>query len=139
MAEVYAQSTIPMRVQCAEVSVKASVQTDGFSVSPKVSEAAYASVGLDANIETQAAVIPAHADDIDMHVPAKAAAVVYLGGDTCERYVGEHDVVPNFEQQVLPTKDKKMSEDVTVQAIPVSTVSNLSGGNTVFIGGVFDG
>lgn len=54
----------------------------------------------------------------------------YVGGDP---YEGEYSVTPRTEQQTIPTKDKVMLEDVTVQAIPFYNVSNNSGGSTVYI------
>lgn len=54
-----------------------------------------------------------------------------------EPYEGEYEVTPTFENQVLETARKYLEEDVTVYAIQVSKVSNPSGGNTVYIGGIF--
>lgn len=56
-----------------------------------------------------------------------------------EQYTGETEVTPTFEQQILYTKGKSMPKNVTVDAISVSKVSNLSGGNTVYIGGTING
>lgn len=58
----------------------------------------------------------------------------YVGG---EPYEGEYEVQPSFEVQTLPTAHKLLANNLTVDAIEVSTVSNLSGGNTVYIGGIF--
>lgn len=53
-----------------------------------------------------------------------------------EPYEGEYEVNPSFELQKLLTAHKYLSDDVRVNAIEVSTVSNPSGGNTVYIGGI---
>lgn len=53
-----------------------------------------------------------------------------------EPYEGEYEVDPTFEIQTLLTAHKYMADNVTVHAIEVSTVSNPSGGNTVYIGGI---
>ena len=53
-------------------------------------------------------------------------------------YEGEYIVDPSFDEQILETKDKKMTDDVTVNAIMVNTVSNPAGGNTVYIGGIIN-
>lgn len=53
-------------------------------------------------------------------------------------YDGVYIVDPSFDEQVLETRDKLMSDDVTVNAILVNTVSNPAGGNTVYIGGLID-
>lgn len=52
-----------------------------------------------------------------------------------EYYVGEYNVTPKIEQQVLSTNDKLMSDDVTVKGIPFYEVSNPQGGTTFIIGG----
>ena len=52
-----------------------------------------------------------------------------------EYYVGEYDVTPKIEQQVLSTNDKLMADDITVKAIPFYEVSNPQGGTTFIIGG----
>lgn len=54
-------------------------------------------------------------------------------------YTGEYEVEPKFTKQKLPTKNKKMRDDVTVEAIEVQRVSNTSGGRTVYIGGIING
>lgn len=40
---------------------------------------------------------------------------------------GEYDVIPKTTQQVLGTKDKHTTDDITIEAIPYSEVSNLHG------------
>ena len=50
-------------------------------------------------------------------------------------YLGDYNVTPKFEQQVLATDNKLMAGDVVVNAIPISKVSNTGGGKTVIIGG----
>ncbi len=52
-----------------------------------------------------------------------------------DSYAGPYDVSPKFVDQILPTREKLMREDVTVDAITVSRVSNPAGGKTVYIGG----
>ena len=49
-------------------------------------------------------------------------------------YEGDYDVIPRVYQQVLPTKDKLMLDNVTVEIIPLSKVINVSNGYTVTIG-----
>lgn len=48
-------------------------------------------------------------------------------------YDGLYEVTPRVEGQTLPTRDKHMTDDVTIQAIPIHYVSNSAGGNTVYI------
>ena len=48
-------------------------------------------------------------------------------------YEGDYQVTPRTSQQVLPTKDLQMLDDVTVFEIPFASVSNPDGGLTVTI------
>lgn len=49
-------------------------------------------------------------------------------------YDGSYEVTPRLVEQVLPTKDKSMTDDLTVKEIGVLRVTNPSGGDTVTIG-----
>lgn len=51
-------------------------------------------------------------------------------------YSGDYEVNPTFESQTLETKNKTLTDDILVNAIEVQSVSNLSGGRTVYIGGI---
>lgn len=51
-----------------------------------------------------------------------------------EKYDGSYELIPDFEEHRLPTRNKRMTNDVTMTAIPVHYVSNESGGTTVTIG-----
>ena len=51
-----------------------------------------------------------------------------------EKYTGSYTVKPLVSEQTLATKDKVMSDNVTVLEIPYSEVSNNDGGLTVTIG-----
>ena len=48
-------------------------------------------------------------------------------------YEGDYEVTPTVEGQKLETKQKYMTDDVTILAIPFYEVGNTSGGNTVYI------
>jgi hypothetical protein len=50
-----------------------------------------------------------------------------------EQYSGEYTVTPKIEQQVLNTKQKVMTDDLTVKGIPTYETSNDAGGTTFFI------
>ena len=56
-----------------------------------------------------------------------------------ELYNGPYTVGPHFAAQVLPTKEKVLREDITVNPIDVARVSNPAGGNTIYIGGITNG
>lgn len=51
-----------------------------------------------------------------------------------EAYDGAYSVEPSFDTQTLPTSGCVLQDDITVAPIGVSITSNLSGGNTVYIG-----
>lgn len=48
-------------------------------------------------------------------------------------YDGPYEVTPRVQGQTLHTKNRRMTEDVTVRDIPVYRVSNPAGGSTVYI------
>ena len=48
-------------------------------------------------------------------------------------YLGPYVVIPKRRDQVLDTKDKTMTDDVTVKEVPWTEVSNPSGGTTYSI------
>ena len=49
-------------------------------------------------------------------------------------YDGPYEVTPQVEGQTLPTKNRRLTEDVTVRGIPYSESANTAGGITVTIG-----
>ena len=53
---------------------------------------------------------------------------------TDERYEGDYNVIPRVYEQILPTKDKLMLDDVTIEIIPLEKTLNLSNGYTATIG-----
>lgn len=60
--------------------------------------------------------------------------VVYGGGDRLPNYEGSYTVVPKIQGIVLPTKDRSMTNDLTITQVPYEQVENPSGGDTVIIG-----
>lgn len=59
--------------------------------------------------------------------------VVTITGDM---YDGPYEVTPTLETQMLATRNKTMSDDVTVFEIPYAEVGNTAGGTTAIIGGI---
>lgn len=55
----------------------------------------------------------------------------YIGG---EPYTGDYVITPKVNEQTMKTKDKVMTDNVTIKSIPFFNVSNNSGGSTVYIG-----
>lgn len=52
-----------------------------------------------------------------------------------ETFSGPYEVEPAIDATILKTKNKYMSDDVTLHGIRYSVTSNTSGGDTVYIGG----
>lgn len=51
-------------------------------------------------------------------------------------YEGAYEVTPIYDDVILETNQRYMTDDVTVKAIPVYEVQNPSGGTTIIIGGL---
>ena len=49
-------------------------------------------------------------------------------------YPGPYEIRPALTAQTVQTAGMAMIKDMTVQEIPIETVSNTAGGNTVIIG-----
>lgn len=60
-------------------------------------------------------------------------------GLALEAFDGPYEVVPSPNEQTLPTARRRMTDDVTVNAIPYLSVSNPAGGRTITIGDVYHG
>lgn len=55
-------------------------------------------------------------------------------GETIPLYNGEYEVNPlALQNVVLPTRGKKMTDDITINQIPYYEAINPSGGTTVYI------
>lgn len=72
--------------------------------------------------------------DTSFMLPLRIKDVQTITRTDAERYTGEYTVYSTFEDQVLPTANRYCTDNITVNAIAVSTVSNPFGGNTVYIG-----
>ncbi|MCM1336039.1 MAG: hypothetical protein NC237_13445 [Eubacterium sp.] len=66
-------------------------------------------------------------------IPGITGTIARGAGDV-PPYTGDYSVAPRVgEEVVLPTKNKRMKEDVTVGEIPIAEVSNAAGGKTLII------
>ena len=73
--------------------------------------------------------------DVDLSIEGQLELTIDEGGGSpLPYYDGSYQVVPRKIEQVLDTKNKSMRDDVTVNAINYSEVSNPQGGKTVNIG-----
>ena len=71
----------------------------------------------------------------NIHVKAQLFTPIRTYSPDIDIYDGEYEVTPKFEKIELETENKVLTSDVVVNGIPVSITENLSGGNTVYIGG----
>lgn len=72
-----------------------------------------------------------------MHTAEVVLKATIASGGIVPTYEGDYRIAPDFLGQVLPTRDKLLREDVTVEPIYTSQVENLAGGYTFYIGGEF--
>ena len=71
----------------------------------------------------------------DKHNRVGIPPVVYVESNAYEKYTGSYTATPDVEPVILQTKDKVMTDDVTVFKIPLWEVANPYGGDTIYIGG----
>lgn len=67
--------------------------------------------------------------EIDM-----SQTVSVMGELNYQMYNGPYEVTPTVDGLTLSTRRRSMSKDVSVEPIPIGSVSNESGGRTVTIG-----
>lgn len=68
--------------------------------------------------------------------PATFRDVQYVkisDGGRLPDYAGQTSILPSFARQVLPTKGTSVNTDIEILPIPVTVVSNPSGGKTISI------
>ncbi len=56
------------------------------------------------------------------------------GGGSGPEYTGTYTVTPTTSSQTLNTANRLLKDDVKIEAIPYSAVSNNTGGTTIIIG-----
>ncbi len=72
-------------------------------------------------------------------IAAEIGDVVLETGGDIPLYQGPYEVEPKVEESVvLSTKGKRMRENVVVDPIEITRVSNTAGGTTVYIGGIIN-
>lgn len=73
---------------------------------------------------------------VELDIPEYEAELyrASAGGETAERYSGEYEVTPKAkEETVLGTKNKLMTDNVTVKKVPIYKTANSQNGTTVYI------
>lgn len=76
--------------------------------------------------------------DMSLNIPVdgEAGTVIKVTEYDAPTYQGQTEVTPDFEGTVLETARKIVLSDITVNPIQVESVSNPTGGRTVYIGGI---
>lgn len=59
--------------------------------------------------------------------------VIVRGGGVLPYYTGDYNPIPKRTPQTLFTKEKSMLDDVNIQGIPYTEITNPQGGKTVNI------
>lgn len=72
----------------------------------------------------------ARGQEIDVKEDIKTIKVY----ENAPEYEGSYEVTPALAPQTLSTAEKVLMKDITVEKIPITKVSNVSGGYTVIIG-----
>lgn len=70
----------------------------------------------------------------DIEIELKDVIFSGGGGGSLPKYKGPYSVTPRVKEIILKTKNKEMTDDVTVFQIPYQETQNPSGGKTVVIG-----
>lgn len=71
--------------------------------------------------------------ELDKSLGTGFGEVQIVNTSALPKYDGDYVVTPKVTEQMMPTKDKVMRDDVTVRAIPYFDVSNPAGGKTIYI------
>lgn len=76
--------------------------------------------------------------DVRFNCSNQNIAVTFNGIQTVtlipKEYEGNYEVIPKVTSQVLETKHKYMTDDLTINKIPYAVVTNNAGGLTATIG-----
>ena len=90
---------------------------------------------LDVHFEEIGSSFPVTMLNNEVQLDVKFESLQVLHIDDADYYEGNTFIIPDFVEHLLNTEGKKMRTSVLVSRIPVNTVSNPQGGNTVIIGG----
>ena len=74
--------------------------------------------------------------NLDTEIDGEVGEITVVTEHDLPVYTGATTVSPDFVGTTLPTANKVLVSNVTVNPIQVQSVSNLSGGRTVYIGGI---
>jgi len=91
---------------------------------------------IDADVSVNARIIDAEVTISNEIVEIDASVSTPILHSDYPEYEGSYEVKPDWESTTLQTKNTKMAKNVVVAPIQLESVSNLSGGRTVYIGGL---
>ena len=76
--------------------------------------------------------------ELSLNIPmdGEVGAVTKVVEHDLPVYTGATTVEPDFDGTVLMTAQKVVNQNITVNPIQVESVSNPTGGRTVYIGGI---
>ena len=70
-----------------------------------------------------------------LSIAAQLSGLVDPGGSSFPPYTGDYDITPQVDvDQVLPTANHRMMQDLTVERIPIHEAHGPTGGITITIG-----
>ena len=90
---------------------------------------------LDVRFEENRSYFPVTMLDDEVQLDVKFESLQVLHIDDADYYEGSTFIIPDFVGAMLETANKKIRTNILVSRIPVNTVANPQGGNTVIIGG----
>lgn len=73
-------------------------------------------------------------EPVEVDIGIKIEEIVTRGGEALPWYTGDYTVVPDFNPQVLATANRSMKQDIEIEKIPMTEVSNTYG-TTFILGG----
>ena len=70
-----------------------------------------------------------------LSIAAQLSGLVDPGGSSFPPYTGDYDITPQVDvDQILPTANHRMMQDLTVERIPIHEAHGPTGGITITIG-----
>ena len=91
---------------------------------------------IDAEVSVNARIIDAEVTISNEIVEIDASVSTTILHSDYPKYEGPYEVKPDWDGTTLQTKNTSMAENIVVAPIQLESVSNLSGGRTVYIGGI---
>lgn len=72
-------------------------------------------------------------DDPIINLESDAVIIDHGSGEDYSDDDSDYFITPSFSKQVLPTKGKRLKNDLTIESVPYAEVENDKGGITVSI------